>query len=128
LLGIGFISLVIGASSIPQGAATASVSMVWLILAYFFHTMGELCLSPVGLSFVNKLSPVRLMALMFGVWYLANFVANFTGGIIGSYMDRISETSSLAGFFSIFVFIAFIAGIILLIINKPLKRLMHGVD
>lgn len=128
LLGIGFVSLVIGASSIPQGAATASVSMVWLILAYFFHTMGELCLSPVGLSFVNKLSPVRLMALMFGVWYLANFVANFTGGIIGSYMDRISETSSLAGFFSIFVFISFIAGIILLIINKPLKRLMHGVE
>ena len=128
LLGIGFISLVIGASSIPKGAATASVSMVWLVMAYFFHTMGELCLSPVGLSFVNKLSPVRLMGLMFGVWYLANFVANFTGGIIGSYMDRISETSSLAGFFTIFVVIAFVAGTVLLLLNKPLKRMMHGVE
>lgn len=128
LLGLGFVSLVIGASSIPKGAATASVSMVWLILAYFFHTTGELCLSPVGLSFVNKLSPKRLMALMFGVWYLANFVANFTGGIIGSFMDRISETSSLAGFFTIFVVIAFSAGLVLLLLNKPLKRLMHGVE
>lgn len=130
LLGLGFVALVIGASPIPTGAAEGAVrvSMIWLILAYFFHTMGELFISPVGLAFVNKLSPKRLMALMFGVWYLANFVANFTGGIISSYIDDIKNASSLSGFFSIFVVIAFLAGFILILLNKPLKRMMHGVE
>ena len=128
LLGLGFVALVVGSSQIPQGAKTASVSMIWLILAYFFHTVGELFLLPVGLSFVNKLSPVRLMALMFGVWYLANFIANFTGGIIGSYIDRISEATSLSGFFTIFVISSFTAAILLVLLNKPLKRMMHGIN
>jgi POT family proton-dependent oligopeptide transporter len=128
LLSLGFATLVIGASDIPQGAQTASVSMIWLVLAYFFNTVGELCLSPVGLSFVNKLSPKRLIAMMFGVWYLANFIANFMGGIIGSYMDKISETSSLAGFFTIFVVVSALAGFALVLLNKPLKRMMHGIN
>lgn len=128
LLGIGFGALVLGASSIPQGAQTASVSMIWLILAYFFHTVGELCLSPVGLSLVNKLSPMRLMALMFGIWYIANFVANFTGGMIGSYIDDISNATSMSSFFTIFVVMAFSAGTALVLLNKPIKRMMHGVE
>jgi POT family proton-dependent oligopeptide transporter len=127
-LGLGFVALVFGALPIAKGAQTASVSMIWLFLAYFFHTIGELFLSPVGLSYVNKLSPVRLMALMFGVWYIANFIANFTGGIIGSYIDRISEVSSLSGFFSIFVISSAVAGLALVLLNKPLKRMMHGVE
>ncbi len=128
LLGIGFGALVLGSSSIPQGAQTASVSMIWLVLAYFFHTVGELCLSPVGLSLVNKLSPMRLMALMFGIWYIANFVANFTGGIIGSYIDDISNATSMSGFFTIFVVMSFAAGTALVLLNKPIKRMMHGVE
>ena len=71
LLGIGMACVAIGASDIPVGAATASVSMIWLILVYFFHTMGELCISPVALSYVSKLVPGRMIAMMFGVWYLA---------------------------------------------------------
>lgn len=128
LLGIGFGALVIGSSSIPQGAQTASVSMIWLVLAYFFHTVGELCLSPVGLSLVNKLSPMRLMALMFGIWYISNFVANFTGGMIGSYIDDISNATSMSSFFTIFVVMAFSAGTALVLLNKPIKRMMHGVE
>lgn len=128
LLGIGFVFMVVGSLAIPAGAKVASVTMLWLILFYFFQTVGELCVSPVGLSLVNKLSPKRLMALMFGVWYIANFVANFTGGIIGSYIDRISETSSLSGFFSIFVVITFIAGGLLVVLNNRFKKLMHGVE
>lgn len=128
LLGIGFGALVLGSSSIPQGAQTASVSMIWLVLAYFFHTVGELCLSPVGLSLVNKLSPMRLMALMFGIWYIANFVANFTGGMIGSYIDDISNATSMSGFFTIFVVMSFAAGTALVLLNKPIKRMMHGVE
>jgi len=128
LLGMGFVALVIGSSEIPQGAKTASVSMIWLVIAYFFHTVGELFLSPVGLSFVNKLSPVRLMALMFGVWYLANFVANTAGGIIGSYIDKITEATSMSSFFMIFVISSFAAALALVLLNKPLKKLMHGVN
>jgi len=127
LLGLGFAALVMGAISIPVGAATASVSMIWLVIAYLFHTLGELCLSPVGLSYVNKLSPKRLLGLMFGVYFLANFVANFLAGIIGSFMDQVSETSSLSGFFMIFVISSGVAGIGLLLLNKRLKRWMHGI-
>lgn len=127
LLGLGFVMLTIGASSIPEGAKTASVSMIWLILAYFFHTVGELTISPVGLSYVNKLSPKRIMALMFGVFYLANFVANFTGGMIGSYIDEISKSISISGFFSIFVYSSFGAAFVLILLNKKLKKLMHGI-
>lgn len=127
LLGLGFLALVLGSWNIPSGAQTASVSIVWLILAYLFHTLGELCLSPVGLSIINKLSPARLVGMMFGVWYLGNFVANFLGGIIGSYIDEISKNNSLSAFFSIFVFSSFIAALILVILNKKMKQMMHGV-
>ena len=127
LLGLGFLPMVIGSLPIPQGAASASVSMIWLIMAYFLHTVGELCLSPVGLSFVNKLSPKRLLGRMFGVYFLANFVANFLAGFLGSFVDKISETTSLSGFFSIFVVSSFVAGTALLILNKKLVRMMHGV-
>ena len=74
LLGIGFGFLVFGALSIPQGAKEADVSMIWLILAYLFHTLGELCLSPVGLSYVSKLVPGRMIAFMFGIWYLESML------------------------------------------------------
>lgn len=127
LLGLGFLALSLGSASIPKGAETASVSIIWLILAYLFHTLGELCLSPVGLSFINKLSPARLVGMMFGVWFLGNFVANFAGGIIGSYIDEISQNSSLSGFFSIFVVSSFAAALALVLLNKKLKKMMHGV-
>src|SRR5690606_1984637 len=101
LVGLGFVVLSLGASSIPQGARTASVSMIWLILAYFFHTTGELCLSPVGLSYVSKLSPKRLAGLLFGLWFTASAIANFIAGMTGSYIDTISETYSMSIFFLI---------------------------
>src|SRR5690606_13432156 len=71
LLGLGFAVLSYGASDIPSGAMTASVSMAFLIFAYLLHTMGELCLSPLGLSYLSKLVPARMIGFMFGVWYLA---------------------------------------------------------
>src|SRR5690606_12258034 len=81
LLGIGFGVLAYGSRDIPQGAQTAQVSMIWLILAYLFHTMGELCLSPVGLSYVSKLSPKHLVGLIFGFWFLSSAVANLLAGL-----------------------------------------------
>lgn len=128
LLGIGFAILAFGSAGIPQGAKTASVSMVWLILAYLFHTMGELCLSPVGLSYVSKLAPARLIGLMFGVFFTANFVANYSAGKTGSYIDKIVEASSMSVFFLIFTIIPVAAGIILIALNGTLKKMMHGVE
>ena len=128
ILGLGFGILAWGSNGIPQGAKTASVSMIWLILAYFFHTLGELCVSPVGLSYVSKLSPVRLIGLMFGVWFIANFVANWAGGMTGSYIDQIVESTSMSTFFLIFTLIPIGAGIILIAISGFMKKMMHGIE
>lgn len=127
LVGIGFAALAYGSLSIPQGAKTASVSMIWLILAYFFHTMGELCLSPVGLSYVSKLSPKKLLGLLFGFWFCASAIANFLGGFMGAYIDQITQTHSMSYFFLIFTIIPVATAAILLVLNPMLKRMMHGI-
>jgi POT family proton-dependent oligopeptide transporter len=127
LLGLGFAILAYGGKDIPQGAKTASVSMIWLILAYLFHTLGELCVSPVGLSYVSKLAPIRLVGLMFGIWFVANFIANWTAGITGSYIDHITEKYSMSTFFLIFTIIPIAAGLIMLALNRTLIKKMHGV-
>lgn len=127
LMGLGFAILAYGSYSIPQGAKIASVSMIWLILAYLVHTLGELCLSPVGLSYVSKLAPVKLVGLMFGIWFVANFIANWTAGITGSYIDAITEKYSISVFFLIFTFIPIAAGLVMLALNKMLKKKMHGI-
>jgi POT family proton-dependent oligopeptide transporter len=113
--------------SIPLGAKTASVSMMFLILAYLLHTLGELCVSPVGLAYVSKLAPVKLVGLMFGVWFVANFIANTAAGITGSYMDPILEEHGLTTFFLIFTFIPVGAGLVMLLLNKKLIKMMHGI-
>jgi POT family proton-dependent oligopeptide transporter len=127
LMGLGFGVLAIGASSIPLGAAVASVSIWWLIIAYWFHTMGELCISPVGLSYVSKLAPKRLLGLMFGVWFLANFVAGVLAGQSASYIDKINEEHGLTVFFLIFTAIPVTAGVVMLILTPFLKKRMHGI-
>lgn len=128
LLGLGFAFLAWGSSGIPQGARVASVSMIWLILAYLFHTMGELCVSPVGLSYVSKLAPIRLVGLMFGIWFIANFVANWAAGKTGSYIDEIVNNYSMSTFFLIFTLVPITAGLILFVLNPTLRKMMHGVD
>ncbi|MDE2429613.1 MAG: peptide MFS transporter [Burkholderiales bacterium] len=127
LLGLGFAALAYGASHIPSGAKTASVSMIFLIAAYFFHTMGELCLSPVGLSYISKLAPPRLLGLMFGVWFLNTAIANKLAGLTGSYIDWISETYSLSTFFLIFTLIPIVAGVVMMSLNSWMKKKMHGI-
>ncbi len=128
LLGVGFAVLAYGCKDIPQGAQKASVSMVWLILAYFFHTTGELCLSPVGLSYVSKLSPKKLLGLIFGLWFASSAIANFAGSMLGSAIDYISSTYSMAHFFGIFAVIPVVVALILILISPKLKKMMHGIN
>ena len=127
LLGLGFAILAFGSIGIPQGAKTASVSMVFLILAYLLHTMGELCLSPVGLSYLSKLVPARMIGFMFGIWYLAIAIGQKAAGTLGGLIDKVSEQYSLTIFFLIFTLAPMSAGLIAMLLNPVLKRLMHGV-
>ncbi len=127
LLGIGFAFLVFGSMGIAQGAKTASVSMMWLVWAYLFHTLGELCLSPVGLSYLSKLVPGRMIAFMFGIWYLAIAIGNKLAHTVGGMIDQITESYSLATFFGIFTLVPIAAGVLVMLLNPLLKRLMHGV-
>jgi POT family proton-dependent oligopeptide transporter len=127
LLGAGFAFLAYGSSDIPSGAKAASVSMIWLILAYLFHTLGELCISPVGLSYVSKLVPARMIAVMFGIWYLAVAIGNKTAGTMGGMIDDFTAQYSLSSFFLIFTLVPFIGSLILIIINPIIKKLMHGI-
>jgi len=127
LLGIGFAALAYGSSSIPSGAKVASVSMIWLILAYFFHTMGELFISPVGLSYVSKLVPGRMIGIMFGIWYLAIAIGNKIAGTMGGMIDKITAQYSMSTFFLIFTLIPVGLGIFIMLLTPIIKKLMHGV-
>ena len=90
LVAIGFAFLVIAVFQM-QGAGDMKAGMVWLVLAYLFHTLGELCISPVGLSMITKLAPLRLASLMMGVWFLINFFANTLAGYVGAFSEHMGE-------------------------------------
>ncbi len=127
LLGLGFGVLAFGSKDIPQGAMTAAVSIIFLVFAYLFHTLGELCLSPVGLSYVSKLVPGRMIAMMFGVWYIAVAIGNKLAGKMGGMIDEITKEYSMSTFFLIFTFIPVGVGLLAMAISPLLKKLMHGV-
>ena len=99
-------------------------SMHWLVLAYLFHTIGELCASPVALSFITKLAPERWMAFMMGAYFAATGLGNKVAGLLG-------ESATEMGEFTIFTGIAVfctIFGLLVLTIIKPLKRLTHNAE
>ncbi|KRO67463.1 MAG: amino acid permease [Cryomorphaceae bacterium BACL21 MAG-121220-bin10] len=127
LLGIGMACVAVGASDIPIGAKTASVSIIWLILVYFFHTMGELCISPVALSYVSKLVPGRMIAMMFGIWYLAVAIGMKLAGVFGEASEQISQTAGLSSFFWILTAVAVGFSVLAMALSPVIKRLMHGV-
>jgi POT family proton-dependent oligopeptide transporter len=119
LLAIGFVVMIAAAAMYQQ---SGPVSVMWLIGAYFFHTLGELCLSPVGLSLVTKLAPVQFGSLMMGVWLLSSFAANFVGGFFAGNYDAMNHTL----FYMIPTGTAVGAAALLLIITPKLRKWMHG--
>jgi POT family proton-dependent oligopeptide transporter len=128
LLGLGFGVLALGSMGITNESKSAAVSMWWLIVAYLLHTLGELCVSPVGLSYVSKLAPFKLVGLMFGVWFGATAVANYLAGWTGSFIDPISETYGLAFFFLIYTVIPILSGLIIWALTPMIKKMMHGIE
>jgi proton-dependent oligopeptide transporter, POT family len=119
ILGFGFIVLAIAQSSAD---ADGPVGPMWLVIVYLLHTMGELCLSPVGLSMVTKLAPARLVSLMMGIWYTANFVANYFAGILENLLN-----GSGIPLYWFLVGSSIGAGVLLILITPLIKKLMHGV-
>jgi POT family proton-dependent oligopeptide transporter len=132
LLSLGYLFIAIGVKDLQPGV---KVSMLWLTGLYFIHTMGEMALSPIGLSMVNRLTPVRFASLMMGVWYLSNAAANkFAGILSGLYPEAGKskvilgfEVVSLYDFFMVFVVMSGISAVILFLLCKWLQKLMHGV-
>ncbi|HHX8489607.1 TPA: peptide MFS transporter [Vibrio diabolicus] len=122
-LAIGFLCMV-GAVLEQGGDTTVKTSMLWLVGAFFFHTLGELCLSPIGLSLVTKLAPLRLASLMMGAWFGCNAIANYVAGYVGSH---VGELGAMAIFSGIAVS-ATVSGVILLLFSNTLVRWMHGAE
>jgi len=121
IMGWGFFFM--SAASMQYEAEGLS-SMHWLVLAYLFHTIGELCASPVALSFITKLAPDRWMAFMMGAYFAATGLGNKVAGLLG-------ESATEMGEFAIFTGIAIfctIFGLLVLLIIKPLKRLTHNAE
>jgi len=139
--GFGFLIVaVFQMQSSPDGRA----GMHWLVLAYLFHTLGELCISPVGLSMVTKLAPLRLGSMLMGVWFLINFCANTIAGYIGAFSEHLGEYAWMrslavsagihaqnAGLFGVFggIAVALLTFALLLwLISGRIVCWMHGAD
>ena len=140
LIGLGFFFLAVGGGRADAGI---KVSPLWLIGAYLMHSWGELCLSPVGLSYVTRMAPIKFASLLMGVWFLANAAANKVAGFLagytplpgeaptalqsglGGYIQQLSGTNK--GFFTIFVVTSLSASVVMLVCVPLLKRLTRSV-
>ncbi|AVR44319.1 MFS transporter [Christiangramia fulva] len=121
IMGLGFVFMVFAALQFQEKGSSA---MYWLVLAYLFHTIGELCSSPVALSFITKLAPVRYASLMMGVYFAATGLGNKVAGIVG---EAASQAGDIAIFSGITIFTVCFATLVLIML-KPLKRLTHGAE
>ena len=127
ILGAGFLFMI---GAVAERSANGDVNdvnnkaaLMWLIMTYLLHTIGELCISPVGLSVVTKLSPPKLASVLMAVWMLSSFFANIVGGYIASYVETMGAGEVfkyIAGFVSV-------CGVLLILLNKVILKLMHGV-
>ena len=125
ILGIGF-WFMLGAVSERGGDikdTAVKASLFWLVMTYFIHTVGELCISPVGLSVVTNLSPPKLASVLMAVWMLSSSVANFLGGFIAAYVEKMGA-GQIFTYISGFVIVC---GVLLILLNRPISKMMHGV-
>ena len=132
LLSVGYLVIALGVHGVEPGV---KVSIMWLTGLYFIHSTGELMLSPIGLSMVNKLAPIRFASLLMGIWYLSMATANKFAGMLSGLYPEAGKSKSFIGFeiatmydfFMLFVIISGVAAVILFGLSKWLQKLMHGV-
>ena len=123
LMGAGFLFMVKAAAIVAGGVQAPAY---YLVLTYMVHTFGELCLSPVGLSTVTKLAPARFVGQMMGVWFLASSLGKLMAGLIAGSFDA-NDLAAMPGRYMDIVLYGVVAGIVLLLISRPVTRLMGGV-
>jgi POT family proton-dependent oligopeptide transporter len=121
-LGLLFVGL--GFAVLIPVAGGVAVSPLWLTLTYLLHTIGELCLSPVGLSAMTKLAPQRIAALIMGVWFLSISVGEFIGGQVAS----VYEQFPLPVLFGVVALFSIVCAALLTLFIKPMKKLSEGVN
>jgi proton-dependent oligopeptide transporter, POT family len=128
-VGLGFLWIAYGVNNIQPGV---KVSMIWLVLLYAIHTSGELCLSPIGLSLVNKLAPLKFASLLMAVWFTANAFGNKLAGSLSALYPEAGKTTSFLGykmsntydFFMLFVMMSGIAAFLLFLLTRKLQKMM----
>ena len=127
ILGAGFLFMI---GAVAERSANGDVNdvnnkaaLMWLIMTYLLHTIGELCISPVGLSVVTKLSPPKLASVLMAVWMLSSSFANFLGGFIAAYV----ETMGAGEVFTYIAVFVSACGVLLILLNRVILKLMHGV-
>ena len=132
LLALGYLFIAMGVKDVVPGT---KVSMVWLTGLYLIHTMGELCLAPIGLSLVYKLSPARFSSLLMGVWYLSTSAANKFAGVLSGFYPEAGVQKSFLGysvnnlydFFLIFVFLSGASAVVLFLFSGKLQKMMGDI-
>ena len=134
-VGLGFLVLVYGMNN----SAGIQTGVIWIMLIYLMHTIGELCLSPVGLSSVTKLSPQRIVGMMMGMWFCASAAGNYVAGLIArataseevSSGEAVFSLNQKAAFIDVYTSVGLIAlavGITLALLTPLLKKGMHGIN
>lgn len=126
LAGIGFFIMIFAAQRVVASGGTALVSPWWLVASYFFQTLGELCLSPVGLSSMTKLSPRKFVGQMMGIWFLASALGNLIGGLVGGHVDP-EKLDQMPTLFTTTTISLFVATAILGALIVPVRKMMAGV-
>ena len=134
LLAIGYLVIAFATRDIEPGV---KVSMFWLLALYFIHTIGELCLSPIGLSMVNKLAPAHLASLLMGVWFMSNAASNIFAGELATLLPTEGqpaktflgfEIATLDSFFFIFAIMAGVASLLLFALSPIIRKMMKGIN
>ena len=115
LLGLSFLPLAYVATGL---GANQKISFLWLFWSTLVLTIGELCLSPIGLSLVTKVAPARLASMLMGVWFLSSFFGNYLTGYLGTFYEKMSRDS----FFLLLAALAIGSGLAMFALNKPLQN------
>jgi len=121
MLGLGFVVMIVASIGMT---ADARLSIMWLVSSTAVFTFGELYLSPIGLSFVTKVAPARIVSMMMGVWFLSNFIGNYMSGYLGTFWEKIPHQQ----FFLLMTAIGLAAGAVLFIIGRPLDKVVLAHD
>ena len=121
LLGLSYIVMIVASHGMDPEARR---SVMWLVGTTIILTLGELYLSPIGLSFVTKVAPARMVSMLMGMWFLANFVGNYFTGYLGTFWEKIPHEQ----FFGLMTVLGVGAGVAMLVVSRPMNKLVASHD